>query len=388
MVIKTFIRTLAMLSLVAMSCACNEPETIPVVAWHGLSKDSFAKGLPLVKEAGFDVYLHRVENLDSALSMLNLCQKNGLMAMPQCPELLSEPEAVVPLIKDHPALYAYYLKDEPEYWDLEWLGGVVKKIQALDPNVPCYVNLYPNWAWEEEKYVEHINMFADNCPTPMVSFDQYPITEVDDTIAVRDTWYRNLEEIRTLCKERNRPMWAFSLLESHYLGAPSPIAFYPVPTLGHLRLQVFSDLVYGAQVIQFFTCRGAITRECERSPIFGMTQQIISEIKSLSAIFLGCKVEDVWHLGEIPKGTKAFEPSSECKIANIDIDGKGAVISYLTKGYDRYVAVVNKDCVNSATLNISFSGKAKVVAKDCSMHAFDGKSVKMEPGDIALFKIR
>jgi len=371
-----------------ISCSTGDEAAIPVISWHGLSKDAFAKGLPLVKEAGFDIYLHRVDNLDSALVMLDLCHKNGLMAMPQCPELLSEPERVVPLIKDHPALYAYYLKDEPEYWDLDSLGAIVKKIQSIDTDVPCYINLYPNWAWEEEKYVEHINMFADSCPTPMVSFDQYPLTEVDGGIVVRDTWYRNLEEIRTLCLERNRPMWAFSLLQSHYLGEPSPIAFYPVPTLGHLRLQVFSDLAYGAQVIQFFTCRGAITKECEKSPIFGLTQQIIGEIKSLSPIFLGCQVEDVWHLGELPKGTKPFDPSC-CKVVrSVEADGVGVVISKFSNGRSKYLAVVNKDCVNTQTLNISFSKRVKVVAKDCSTSRFEGKPVAMEPGDMVIFKLR
>lgn len=370
-----------------VACCPESGETIPVIAWHGLSKDAFAKGLPLVKEAGFDVYLHRVDNLDSALVMLDLCQKNGLMAMPQCPELLAEPERVVPLIKDHPALYAYYLKDEPEYWDLEWLGGVVKAIQSIDTKVPCYINLYPNWAWEEEKYVDHINMFADNCPTPMVSFDQYPLTEVDGKIVVRDTWYRNLEEIRTLCLERNRPMWAFSLLESHHLGAPSPVAFYPVPTLGHLRLQVFSDLAYGAQAIQFFTCRGAIDRKCGKGPNFELTQEIISEIKSLSPIFYGCEVRDVWHVGEMPKGTKPFDAASCKKVRAIDVDGMGAVVSEFVNGRSRYLAVVNKDCVNCETLDISFTGRVKMVSKDCSVSRFDGKPVTMDPGDMVIFKL-
>ena len=369
------------------SCRPGDCGTIPVIAWHGLSKDAFAKGLPLVKEAGFDVYLHRVANLDSALVMLDLCRENGLMAMPQCPELLEDPERVVPLIKDHPALYAYYLKDEPEYWDLEWLGGLVEKIQSMDTRVPCYINLYPNWAWEEEKYVEHINMFADNCPTPMVSFDQYPLTEVDGQILVRDTWYRNLEEIRTLCNERNRPMWAFSLLESHHLGFPSPIAFYPVPTLGHLRLQVFSDLAYGAQAIQFFTCRGAITSVCEKSPVFGLTQQMIAEIKSISPIFLGCEVEEVWHVGEMPKGTKAFDISACRKVRSLEVDGMGAVVSMFRNGRSRYLAFVNKDCENPETLEVTFKGNVKRVAKDCTMSRFDGQPVTIAPGDIVIFKL-
>ena len=361
--------------------------TIPILGWHGVSQDKFEEVFPLMKEAGFDGYLQRVTDVDRAIRMLDAAQSCGLMVIPGFSDLYSDPETFVPKIMNHPALMAYYLKDEPETWDLEELGKLVRRIQSIDTSIPCYINLYPNWAWQEEKYVENINMFMDNCPVPFVSFDQYPVTEVDGMIVIRDTWYRNLEEIHKLCRDRGVPMWAFSLLYSHHLGAPSPEAFYPVPTIGQLRLQVFSDLAYGAQAIQYYTVRGAIDVNGEKTPVYEIVKQVNSEIKGLSPVFLGCTVEDVWHIGEQPRGTKALKSMPHRRVKRLEVSGKGAVVSLITNGAHKYLAVVNKDCVNPAHMEIKLSRRVRIVSKDFKMARFRGTAIDIDPGDMVLFCI-
>ena len=51
-----------------------------------------------------------------------------------CKDLLSvgTAEEVVKAMMNHPALYAYHLKDEPEVNDLPGLGELVKKIKTID----------------------------------------------------------------------------------------------------------------------------------------------------------------------------------------------------------------------------------------------------------------
>lgn len=361
--------------------------SIPIFGWHGVNPEKFQEVFPLMKEAGFDGYLAKVRDKTLAFSMLDAAQAAGIKAMPGFPELNANPEEMVPLIKDHPALMAYYLKDEPETWDLDSLGALVRRIQAIDTSTPCYINLYPNWAWVEEKYVEHINLFADKCPVPFISFDQYPVTQEDDgSIAIRPTWYRNLEEIRTLCIERGKPMWAFALLQSHILGNP-PEAFYPVPTLGHLRLQVFSDLAYGAQVIQYYTFLGAVTWNGEKTSEYDIVKQVNSEIKGLSQVFQGCEVLDVWHLNEIPKGTKAMKGRPDPSVKSISVSGMGAVVSLFRNRGRRYMAVVNKDCVNPEELHIRLGRKVMEVTKTGGRLAVKGCSRTLEPGDMVVYEL-
>ena len=360
---------------------------IPILGWHGVAPDDYAEVFPLMKEAGFDGYLAKVHDRTVALKMLDAAQEAGIMAMPGFPELNSDPVSAVPLIRNHPALMAYYLKDEPETWDLDSLGALVRRIQAIDNEIPCYINLYPNWAWQEENYVEHINQFADKCPVPFISFDQYPVTEKDGNIEIRPTWYRNLEEIRTLCRERGKPMWAFALLESHYLGDPSPVAFYPVPTLGHLRLQVFSDLAYGAQAIQYYTFRGAVGRDRQKTPVFEIVKQVNTEIKGLSPVFQGCEVLDVWHLGEILAGTKPLEGRPDPKVKSLSVDGLGAVVSLLRNNGRRYLAVVNKDCVHDASVDLKVGKNVFEVTKNGGRVPVPGRSRKLEPGDMMVLDL-
>ena len=62
-----------------------------------------------------------------------------------CKDLLSvgTAEEVVKAMMNHPALYAYHLKDEPEVNDLPGLGELVKKIKTIDSHHPCYIKLVP-----------------------------------------------------------------------------------------------------------------------------------------------------------------------------------------------------------------------------------------------------
>ncbi|MCQ2143692.1 MAG: beta-N-acetylhexosaminidase [Bacteroidales bacterium] len=365
-----------------------EMATIPILGWHGIAKEKFAEVLPMIKEAGFDCFLQRVADVDDAMLLLDEAEKAGIKVMPGFAAFNESPETYVPMIRNHPALMAYYLKDEPEVWDLEGLGDLVRRVQAMDMSKPCYINLYPNWAWIEDNYVDNINKFADNCPVTFISFDQYPVKEVDGEIVIRDTWYRNLEEIRNLCMERNLPMWAFALLWSHHLGAPSPEAFYPVPTIAQLRLQVFSDLVYGAQAIQYFTVRGAVDATGMKTPLFDVVKEVNAEIKGLSPVFKGCNVDDVWHLGEIPRGTNEMETMPDDAVRKLAVEGRlGAVVSLISNGGHKYLAVVNKDCVSPATLRIKLAHGCGIVAKDATVSPFRSGTLDLAPGDLLLFRL-
>ena len=376
-------------AIVALCCGCaqtSEQETIPTLSWAGMPADKADILFPLAKECGFDWHLGLYRSQEMAISAMDAAAKAGIGVIPGFPELKDSPETAVAAIKDHPALVAYHLKDEPETWDVEWLKEMHDNIRALDSTHPCYINLYPNWAWNEEKYVEHIELYANEIDTEFYSFDQYPVTEVDGGIVVRPTWYRNLEEFSAMAKRHGKPFWAFAMAWSHHLGAPSPPAFYPIPTIGHLRLQVFSDLLYGAQVIQYFTFGGAVdTKTCQKKPEFEVIKQMNSEIKAYSPVFLGCNVLNVWHTGEtIPSHTKRLETMPHKKVKSLSVSGEGAVVSLLENGGKTYLAVQNRDCVNEAELNIEFSGKARMFTID-GIKRVESNKITLSPGNIAIF---
>ena len=376
-------------AIVALCCGCAKPveqETIPILSWAGMPVENADVLFALSKECGFDWHLGLYRSQEMAITALDAAAKAGIGVIPGFPELKDSPETAVAAIKDHPALVAYHLKDEPETWDVDWLKEMHDNIQALDSTHPCYINLYPNWAWNEEKYVEHIELYANEINTEFYSFDQYPVTEVDGGIVVRPTWYRNLEEFSAMAKRHGKPFWAFAMAWSHHLGAPSPPAFYPIPTIGHLRLQVFSDLLYGAQVIQYFTFGGAVdTKTCQKKPEFEVIKQMNSEIKAYSPVFLGCNVLNVWHTGEtIPSHTKRLETMPHKKVKSLAVSGEGAVVSLLENNGKTYLAIQNRDCVNEAELDIDFCGRVRMFTID-GIKRVESNKMTLLPGNIAIF---
>lgn len=383
-------RLFYIMALICVICGCrpaNEPAgTIPILTWAGMPSDKAEECFPIAKECGIDWHLGLYGNQQQALHAMDVAAEVGIGVIPGFPEIKDSTESAVAALKDHPALIAYHLKDEPETWDVHWLKALHDKVQSLDSTHPCYINLYPNWAWNEESYADNIELYASEINTQFYSFDQYPVTEDEGVISVRPTWYRNLEEFSAMARRHGKPFWAFAMAKSHHLGPPSPPAFYPVPTLGHLRLQVFSDLLYGAQVIQYFTFGGIYDcKEGKKTPAFDVFRQVNSEIKAYSPVFLGCTVKGVWHTGDlVPSHTRRLKDMPHDKVKSLDVSGQGAVVSLIENKGRTYLAVQNRDCVNEATLEIEFDGRVREFSVEGPVR-FDGGSTTLEPGNMKIF---
>lgn len=383
---------LPLLCAAATVCGCSDDvqqETIPIISWSGVPAAKAEEVFTVLKESGIDWYIGRYNDLAQTKEVLDAAEACGVGVIAGFPELRENTEASVMALKDHPALVAWRIRDEPETWDLDWIAELVAKIASLDAEHPSYVNLYPNWAWGGDKYAENIELFASKVDVPFYSFDQYPVTEAEDgSIVVRPTWYRNLEEFSAMSKRHGRPFWAFALTLSHHLGAPSPEAFYPVPTLGHLRLQVFSDLLYGAQAIQYFTFGGMYdSGKSQKTEVFDLVKQVNSEIKAYSPVFLGCEVKGVWHTGaSIPDATSRLTKMPDSKILGIEVSGEGGIVSLFSNSGRKYVAVQNRDCVNPAVLRISFKGRVRKVSPQGTA-SFKGGDIELAPGDMAVFQL-
>lgn len=366
----------------AMAQNLPEQSKIPIIAWHGIAEEKSSELFPAMKEAGIDIYLGRYKDVATTLKMLDIAKASGVKLITSCPELKSDVEATVKQLMYHPALYGYYLKDEPETWDLPELGIWVKQIQAIDKTNLCYINLYPNWAWGKEKYAANVQSFIGQVPVPFVSFDNYPIVEINKAPSIlRPDWYRNLEEISDASKKAKLPFWAFALAWSHDLDS---VHHYAVPTLAELRLQVFSDLAYGAQAIQYFTFYGAIDKN-GKTPVYGLLQTINKEIENLSSVFLGATVISVWHTGsQIPDGTRSVGKLPE-PIKSLSTRENGAIVSLLEKGDNQYLVIVNRDYRNTMALSIDVDPFVQRVLKNGMTTPAKKSSEQVEAGDMVIY---
>ena len=303
------------------------------------------------------------------------------------PELRTDPKKAVAVMNGHESLFGYHIDDEPEVSEFSSLVTRIKAIETYDKAHPCYVNLYPNWAWGgEDVYLSRVRAFLKNVPVEFLSFDNYPVKTVDGVSTVRPDWYHNLEDIRTAARDSGIPFWGFALALSH----KTPEASYPVPTNGELRLQQFSNLVYGAVGFQYFTTWGFIQNSGIVENVYNKVKQVNAELLTMESLFLGADVSDVWHTGAvIPTGTSRLT-SLPAGVAALETSAAGAVVSYFVKDGRYYLAVVNKDSNADMDLRISFSADAMVSDDHNMSWRAVGQSAaeyKVAAGDIILFSL-
>ena len=373
---------------------------VPVLAWAGVPYDKASpERFAELAAAGFTHNFSGANNAETMQKVLDLAHAEGVKQFISYPELEADPEAAARRFKDHPGNGGYYLRDEPGASLFPKLAAWAKRIQSVDNVNPCYVNLFPTYGnpgqWETPDYPKYIERFVAEVPTPMLSFDHYPVhREGKDASGdrVRGDYYYNLEVCAAAARNAKRPLWAFVLATAH-----SP---YPIAEINHMRFQAFSNLAYGAQVMQYFTYwtvksdvwnfhQGPIEQDGSRTPTYDRVRQVNAEIQALRGAFVGSKVLSVGHTGEnIPHGTTRFSPVAPLK--SFDASGSaGAVVSLLENGPRRYLVVVNRDLHKPMTLRATFDETAAVslARKDGGLSPVSNGSHEgpVEPGDVAVF---
>lgn len=369
--------------------------TIPTLAWEGVPQAfATADRFREMKEAGIGISFTSFANLDAAVAGLDEAQKGGAQILVHCPEIRQQPKAAAKRLMGHPGLFGYFLGDEPGAGAFPELGALAKRIAAVDANHPSYVNLYPNyaplWALATKDYPEHLDKYLQQVPTPFLSFDFYPIQTSKNGLVVRPLWYENLEQVAAATSKAKRPFWAFALSTEHFA--------YPPATVPQLRLQVFSNLAYGAQGIEYFTYwqpgdkifrQAPIDQKGNRTPAYDHVKQVNAEVQGLAGVFFGSHVLAVGHTGEkIPQGTRRYEPQPPVK--GVTTGSGGAVVSLLesSDGARRFLVIVNRDVTAAMPLNVSLDGAAACseVAKDGTLRPLTGHTfdANLEAGDMAV----
>lgn len=386
------------------------PGHIPIMTWPGpdpslLTPETFR----LVAEAGFSVNMSFLGGHETNLKALRLARAAGLRLMVQDDRVSKlVDDASLPLdilagvvadYKSHPAFYGYFITDEPNAARFGRLGAIVARLRELDPAHPAYINLFPTYANEQQlgtpTYEEHVGRFLDTVRPPFLSFDHYPVMRS----GLRPDYYRNLEIVRRMAAERGLDVWAFTLVTPH--------AVYPPPTLGHIRLQLWSDIAYGAKGLQYFTFAtpggtdydwgtGLVDKQGRAGPAFPLARQVNAEIRRLEGLILKWKSLAVYHSEPIPDGARPLAGDGPV----VSASGAPLVIGVFADGAVRYVLLVNRDYEQARTAVIRFAAnvrEAREVAKT------DRPPLRLvwpqdqtertcvlafEPGDARIFELR
>ncbi|MEP7258742.1 MAG: hypothetical protein ABI687_10140 [Flavitalea sp.] len=366
---------------------------IPIAAYFGIPAEetSLARYREMAA-TGICYAINSFPDIETTIKALDTAFGAGVKLIVFCPELKTKPQETAAKLMHYPGLGGYFVTDEPATADFPELGLWVKKINAIDAKHFCYINLFPNYASLEQlgtkTYREYVNRFIQEVPVSILSFDHYPV--INDTL--RDEWYENLEIFADEAKKVHKDFWAFALTVSH-----DP---YPVPTLAQLRLQMYSNLAYGAQGIQYFTYwtppknpqwnfhNGPITLRAKRSEVYDRMKMVNEEIKNLSGVFMGATVVSVTHTGNvIPAGTKRLG-KLPLPIKILETTGAGGVVSILKNGSASFLVIVNRDFKNAMGLTIRGDSTLNKILKDGSeiSASIYEETTSVDPGDAVIFK--
>ena len=368
---------------------------IPIVAYFGIPLEySNVNRFKEFKEAGFDVSIcfYNDTPVDTLLRILDDAQKSNIRLLISSGWVSVQPHVGIPRIKNHPALYGYFLQDEPWPKDIQGTKQRYRAMAKYDTKKPTYINLLPDYGdgtpnkIEMPPYKQYLQE-ASTIGAPFISFDFYPIRY----FGIRETWYSCLEDVRQESLRTGKPFWAFALCTPH--------CDYPQPTIESLRLQIYSDLAYGAQAIEYFTYwtpkktdlwdfhDGPISVDGQRTQTFLLVKRMNQELRGLLPLFDGAEVQAVNHMVKIPEGTTKLQ-RIPTNIKKLKVVGRqGAIISTFKKAGHLYMAVVNKDYESNMTLYISARSNVKMLTKQLKETAIKS-SYKIGGGDMLLFKLK
>ena len=331
-------------------------------------------------------------------------------------------------VKDHPALMAYYVRDEPSVNDFDNLGRAVRLIQAVDSVHPSIVNWFGRvdrmqYWYKVPTFEEYVNQFIEKVPTQVLSFDQYPVLNpglfptatfrpATGDCHLQTNWYHSLETVLDTSKRTGKPYWAFAICCAlrHKPGND-----YPIATEGHLRLQQYSNLAYGAQGLWYynycadpkdkgrmFSQGRPLASDGKRSTVYERMRRVNRELQARAFVFLGAKVEKVRHTGVpwpgegtrltgafIPAGTTPFAPGDLPPwVKSLETPDGGAVVSRLTNGGKEYLVVVNRSPDKELTLKLDLAPGTKYVRYDGTVSdaALYTSEYWLDPGMAGIFQ--
>ncbi len=389
---KRIIILTAVICLNIIKISAND--TMPIIAYMGVPNDrSTEANFKDFSECGFNVSLYGYASLSELIAACNIAQKYGVSILGHCPETHNSPHQAATRLKDNAGFFGYVLQDEPSAAEIKERQKEIVQLKDIDDNHCFYINLHPyyaDWTLQHTKtktYGEYLDA-ATSTACRQLSFDYYPITKD----GIREGWYSNLEKIRSQSLKKGIPFWGFVLSVPH--------AIYPQPTIGSLRLQVYTNLAYGAQAIQYFTYwtptpdktndyhDAPISQDGKKTKTYALVQQMNSELKTVSKLFYGAKVTSVHHLGAIPDGTTR-QNDMPVNLRSLKVVGQqGAIISQLTKNGHQYLAIVNKSHENQLTVRIRLrNGVPRHLTKTLEEETMRN-SYTIEAGDMLLFKLQ
>ncbi len=279
-------------------------------------------------------------------------------------EMMARLDELIDRVKDHPAMYSYWIIDEPSADQFPDIGKLVARIRQRDPRHFAWINLFPTYANNDQlgtqgdtvtAYKEHLRQFREIVRPSLISYDNYQFFVHGDG----DQYFLNLAIIREEAIRAGVP----------FLNIIQACSWDPsvrVPNPDELRFLTFTSLAYGVQGIAHYVYNyphnhtGMIVDNEGRptelyyaaqkyNPAFERMGMQLSPLRSLGA----------YHVGDIPWGGEKLPDNAPFRV---DQPGERSyLLGYFGTGEDvSHVVVVNLDYRQTSEIVLVGSGELHV----------------------------
>lgn len=340
--------------------------------------DMAASGITLCQ-----LYWHDTNIIKQALPLLakyglraNVCDPRILELYKQ--EKFEEVDRVVKEVVEDYTQYSNVAEwgvcDEPEATKFPILAALVKAFRKYSDKTTD-INLFPDYAVPEQlkapDYQTYLEDFVKTVKPHFLSYDYYQfmgrppyerchdgdedlrellIRRAAEGVEDRDGFFNNLAVIRELGIKNGLEQMLIVQLVEH--------ADCRNLTYEEILWEVNMCLVYGMHRISYFTYwlpedgnlyfswnNSMCDTKGNKFQHYYDVQAINKEIHPIGEMLFETKSTDVFHIGELQKGTVAFEGYGPIE----KIEGDNAVIGFFENGY---VYLVNRDFKNANTFTI------------------------------------
>lgn len=370
---------IAMLAAFCLALCCNgagvsaqegitmlKPEEFAILPWGGTPGDEAA--IKEIRECGFNLAgfvapadLDKVSKAGLQCLVLDGGSHVGdAEAQLDEAEITKRVEALTARTAKHPAVYGYYLRDEPSTGAFPGLGRWAAAYKKAAPDALPYINLLPNYASAGQlgasTYEEYLESFVQTVKPKFISYDHYAL--MDDG-SLRGGYYQNLEAVRKAALKHDLPFWNIVLSNSHFR--------YAEPTPAGFRFQLYTTLAYGGRGISYFTYfapqignyrLAPIDQFGHKTPTWDMLRQVNLQLHKLGPTYIKLKSVNVFHHPNVPEGCSGIATSKYLSSVSGDdllvgeFEGPGGV---------PYVMVVNKSLHVSTAFGVQFKESGQVM---------------------------
>lgn len=318
-----------------------------------------------------------------------------------------EISSVVPKNMASDRLAGWFIMDEPHHFQFPEMKQKVDWIRQFDQKSILYGNLLnistSMPAIGFTNYDEYVHTYMSEVGTGFISYDYYPVRQYDDTkeIYIEPDFFQNLEIVSKLAKYYGTSFWAFAHSVASNCGKAG--VSYPTPEEDHVRVQIFGNLAYGAQGVQYFTYKcptpyggyvyydAPISLDNEKTPVWYMVQRINKDIHALTWVFLGAEFIRAGHTNaETPVGcsrlTAQMLPDG---VKSVESDGQGVCVTLLKNGKNLFMMVLNGDIHNTQNVTVTTDAKLKRVLMngETADQAAGTETYALTPGHFLLYLV-